>query len=566
MSFGQVVGFLPLVLVDVYCIKLSKAIGTYGQLFPWILKPFYAHLIKKPQLYHLKLIWLLLILVSGLWLYVQTNSTQYFYQNFKSPTDSNSTQSHLQTQEFQDEDTFKSELQRNQDTLYRNIILFGSILQVLTVVLDVIVDYIQVCTLRQRSTLSWVKTIEVGLYKIGSLVGGSILLIFTTDININILVLCGLYLVVGGLALFVFKLPEIPQNNHIALDNEDSVVKTPSDPETQSLVDKSNSSSTKHISVNENLIKKTSSSRETSPTHSQSSCQSLPPYITALYKTKFFVLYLLTYKVCQGFLQKIFPQWMMNEANPPYSLDTANLICGLFSGLTSLAGTVVGGWVPTYVKKKHLELRNSEASKWTKIKNDIWFWLVMLILMCSCLVILVVTISQNKSMDQSSFNNNLLEISTSSPNNTTLSNNNSTNVSNLDHCKINFQSQVYKQSTAEKWIQSKNSSKLEFLYDGLGLVYNLFFIFLFIILTFVGGIITTLTFTEMTAKAQDTVDLKYANQYLSWLSMLEIVGKFFFAVFSGGLVEAFGYYNCYLLVTTVHLITIVSYILSKFEG
>merc|ERR1719461_2503444 len=144
------------------------------------------------------------------------------------------------------------------------------------------------------------------------MVGGSIFLIFSSSITHSILLLASLYFVVGALALFVFKLPETPGDSHDSLREDSSPAPTPPN-------------YAQNINENSNLInKQTSNSSKSSSTRSK-----IPAYIRALYQTKCFVCYLLSYKICQGFLQKIFPQWMTQKAD--YSMDTANIICGLFT-------------------------------------------------------------------------------------------------------------------------------------------------------------------------------------------------------------------------------------------
>lgn len=590
-SFGQVVGFLPLVLANIYCISITKSIATYSQLFPWILKPVYSHFLRKPQIKHLKFIWLLLILVSGIWLYVQyqimdnfENQMQKFYNNStinidRDTIDTIPQENQQQSVELQlEQDDI---IQKQKDKIYRYILIFGSILQILTVNLDVIVDYVQVCTLRERQTLGWVKTIEVGLYKVGSLVGGSILLLFTTDISTSILFLCLMYFIVGGLALFIFKLPPIPQENHIALKHENQENEQIQDNNTSEY---ENECQKLNVKNNEDTANKTDISdieNQSNVLNNQKSAKvkskkngKLPPYILELYKTKFFIIYLLTYKVCQGFLQKIFPQWMVNEANPSYSISTANLICGLFTGLTSLAGTIVGGWIPKWAKERHMKLRKSNASRWTKLKSDIWFWLIILIWIIAIFLVFMVTLTRYNSKTNISENiQNLNNIGEEDIDNILNNSNSSTSINieineineiNESHvCKIDLNKTLSTKTinkSADQWL----NLRLDFLYDGLGISYNIVFILMFITLTFIGGIITNLTFTEMTAKAQD-IDLKYANQYLSWLSMLEIIGKYIFAVFSGSLVDFMGYYKSYYLVCFVQVGTIFSFIMSKFE-
>jgi len=518
MSFGFIVGFLPLVLVNIYCLKIGKAISTYMTLCPWIIKPVYAYFLRTPGIFHLKIVWILLLFVNGFWLY---------YINYYSKL----------TNGYTEGDSAAD--------LYTQILVFGFTVQFIIVVLDVIVDYIQVCNVRERETLAWVKTIEVALYKIGSMLGGSLLLLFTSDIRISILVQLVLYVVVGGLALFVFKLPEGDSEQEVLVLEQNQSVD--SSPEQQNLVQENKekrATSTSDISNPLKLNKLDSSN---------TSKWIFPPYIKALYKTKFFIIYLLTYKVCQGFLNKIFPQWMVKVG---YQLQTANIICGLFPGLTSLAGTVVGGWVPAYVKKRHLQLRKENASKWRKIKNDIWFWLVVIIFVVAVLVIFVVktvttdveTIHVVEEIDSSNLNSN-----SSMP------------AASTNQCRVDLSNDVGQTSLEKTKNLTLSSLSFNFLKDGLGTSTNLIFILMFISLTFIGGIITTVTFTEMTAKSQDVVELKYANQYLSWLSMLEIVGKYVFSVFSGDLVEGLGYYKSYVMVTGVHLVTIFSYVGSKFE-
>merc|ERR1712176_1407910 len=203
---------------------------------------------------------------------------------------------------------------------------------------------IQVCTIRHRPTLAWVKTIEVGLYKIGSMVGGSIFLIFSSSITYSILLLASLYFIVGALALFVFKLPETPGDSHDSLREDSSPAPTPPNYAQEN--------------ENSNLINNKQTSALSSNTKNEPTRSKIPAYIRALYQTKCFVCYLLSYKICQGFLQKIFPQWMTQKAD--YSMDTANIICGLFTGLTSFTGTVVGGYVTTFVKEQHMKLKKKD--------------------------------------------------------------------------------------------------------------------------------------------------------------------------------------------------------------
>ena len=89
--------------------------------------------------------------------------------------------------------------------------------------------------------------------------------------------------------------------------------------------------------------------------------------------------------------------------------------------------------------------------------------------------------------------------------------------------------------------------------------------FMFIAISFIGGILTPLTFTEMTAKAQDNVPLRYANEYLSWMSTFEIVGKYVFGLGCGTIASHWGYYVTFCIATVLQLITTICYCLSKFD-
>ena len=64
------------------------------------------------------------------------------------------------------------------------------------------------------------------------------------------------------------------------------------------------------------------------------------------------------------------------------------------------------------------------------------------------------------------------------------------------------------------------------------------------------------------------IEIKYANEYLSWISMTEITGKYVFSVFSGKIVEilCMDYYRAYVFATLFQVVTILSYVGSTFEG
>ena len=501
--------------------------------FPWVIKPLYAHLLRNPTNKHLKLVWSLLSISSAVWLYLQ----------MRDPFDPD--------ENFTDDER---EIYENQykNSLYHRCLLFGMIIQFLTVIMDVIVDYIQVCTIRHRPTLAWVKTIEVGLYKIGSMVGGSIFLIFSSSITYSILLLASLYFIVGALALFVFKLPETPGDSHDSLREDSSPAPTPPNYAQEN--------------ENSNLINNKQTSALSSNTKNEPTRSKIPAYIRALYQTKCFVCYLLSYKICQGFLQKIFPQWMTQKAD--YSMDTANIICGLFTGLTSFTGTVVGGYVTTFVKEQHMKLKKKDQSRWRSVKSDLWFWCCCLILVCSMFICIVVKKVDyeidNQLGNMTSINSDLICIGTNDDSNS-FENNSTTNT--IDTCQIQTDLAL-KSSYLKKANQTSSFLKFEFLSDGLGTFYNLIFIFMFVLLTFIGGIITTLTFTEMTIKSQEVIEIKYANEYLSWISMTEITGKYVFSVFSGKIVEilCMDYYRAYVFATLFQVVTILSYVGSTFEG
>merc|ERR1712168_785679 len=84
----------------------------------------------------------------------------------------------------------------NNQIIYYQILLFGTLIQLETAILDVMVDFLQVVTLNDKSTISWVKTIEVGLYKFGGMLSGTLMIMFTLKINVSILFNTILFLMV----------------------------------------------------------------------------------------------------------------------------------------------------------------------------------------------------------------------------------------------------------------------------------------------------------------------------------------------------------------------------------
>jgi len=514
ISYGQIVAFIPLVLSNIYGLTVAKTTFTYIVLLPWLIKPLYAYCLPRPTLNSLKFVWILLVLITAKWLYMNC------YVSFIS--------------------------------MYHKVLIYGFLIQLLTAFLDVIVDYVQVCTLTRRKTLGWVKTLEVGLYKIGGMLGGSVLMVFTTNISYSIATLLISYIVLGFLALYVFKLPEIPKNLEEKSNKEtNSVDKS----------DKNDSNSAKLLENSENSLKKPKT-----------------PIFKTMYNTKAFFIYLLTYKLFQGCLQRLLPLWMTVEAG--YHISTANLICGFFPNLTSFLGTVVGGGIPAYLKKRHLKLRKSESSNFVKIVSDIWLWLEILTFCCSVVVICILGNIELKSNDLSGIKHTtetaalfksslqptshpILELT--QPTTKILQTNQVLKLCAINETTTNpINCRKRKLSHLEKNLNYLK--QITFIFsDGLGLSVNVAFFCMFIVITFIGGIITSLTFTEMTAKAQDNVDIEYANQYLSWLSTTEVVGKYVFGILCGSIAKAIGYYWSFILGGGLHFICISSYIVSKFE-
>ena len=88
---------------------------------------------------------------------------------------------------------------------------------------------------------------------------------------------------------------------------------------------------------------------------------------------------------------------------------------------------------------------------------------------------------------------------------------------------------------------------------------------MFVSLSFIGGLLTPLTFTEMTSKTQDNVSLENANVYLSFLSTFEVIGKFLWGLVCGSFAISLGYQQTFLIASGLQASCLACYVFSRFE-
>jgi len=312
ISYGHTVQFLPLVLAE-QNVEIEKITFTRVVFVPWLLKPLFSKIIPNPNLNSLKMCWGVLCLCTVLWLLA-----------------------------------FRENSMLAGLTVMNKVLICGVVIQLVTAVFDIIVDYIQVCTLKTKETLGWVKSLESGLYKVGSMCSGSALLYFTQDIPQSILIMLVAYVTIGFLSLWCFKLPktadDVSDSSEVAILEAQSVPKISNKPSTS-------------------LSK-------------------------SLWNTKFFMIYLLTYKMFQGTFQSLIPIWLKNHIC--YDIKTINTISGLVPSITSLLGTGVGGSIPGIIQRQMQ--KDKQKSKMIQLTKDIWFWLIFIMFLLALVTNIIVDV------------------------------------------------------------------------------------------------------------------------------------------------------------------------------
>lgn len=443
ISYGHTVQFLPLVLAK-QNVEVEKITFTRVVFLPWLLKPLFSKMVPNPTLKSLKICWVFLCLCTVLWLFA-----------------------------------FKEGGIMSGFSVMKKVLICGVIIQLVTAIFDIIVDYIQVCTLKTKETLGWVKSLESGLYKVGSMCSGSALLFFTQDIPVSILVMLITYISIGFIALWCFKLPIF------ADDESDSS-------EVAMLKDSPVKEKSKNVSL-----------------------------ISSLWDSKYFMMYLLTYKMFQGAFQSLIPLWLVNEMC--YSLNQANIITGIVPSLTSLLGTGVGGSIPGMIQR---QMQNDkESSKCKKLVKDIWFWLIFIMFLLAVMTNLIVSINHAfLNTDKNEFN-----------------------------CTAFHENATYHLTNQITSLQSKTETT------------KIVLCIMFIVIAFIGGLLTPLTFTEMTSKTQENVGIDDANVYLSFLSTFEVTGKFLWGLVCGSFVKGYGYQNTFLISSALQITCLLCYVFSRFE-
>jgi len=469
ISYGHLVGFLPLVLTKYYDVNIAKISFMRITFLPWLLKPFFAKLFKQPNKKTVLKSWISLVLVSLIWLLI------YWFVVDMRKLDHEKAMAEL------DEDKKVLEAEAYSNSVYKIILIYGVTIQFCTAIFDVIVDFIQITTLKTRKTLGWVKTLETGLYKIGSMIAGSLLLNFVQSITTSLMVLCVLYVSVGSIALFIFKLPNDVKDIDITQESQEIL-----HPE------KSNTDTT-----NPNC-----DSVITSPSPTQMSKNA--SFWDSIWKTKYFFVYLVTYKMFQGSFQTLVPIWMLKEAC--IDLKKTNIVSGIIPAVTSLLGTILGGGIPAKIMMHQKKVKEENRGYFKSLFTDIWFWLLTVMLVFSVISFGVMGMASSTVGE--------------------------------DVCQA---------KTGNSSVKNDRTFMLDTEISAENQSVTYIFCFMFIAIGFIGGILTPVTFTEMTAKAQDNVHISQANSYLSWLSTFEIVGKYCWGIAQGHFVEWFGYQKTFLM-------------------
>jgi len=486
ISYGHLVGFLPLVLTKYYDVNIAKISFMRITFLPWLLKPFFAKLFKQPNKKTVLKSWISLVLVSLIWLLI------YWFV-----VDIRKLEHEKAMAELEAEDKVLA-AEAYSNSVYKIILIYGVTIQFCTAIFDVIVDFIQITTLKTRKTLGWVKTLETGLYKIGSMIAGTLLLNFVQSITTSLMVLCFLYVAVGSIALFVFKLPNDVKDIDITQESQEIL----------------------HHEKNIDTTNPNSDSVTKSPSPTQMSKNA--SFWDSIWKTKYFFVYLVTYKMFQGSFQTLVPIWMLKEAC--IDLKKTNIVSGIIPAVTSLLGTILGGGIPAKIMMHQKKVKEENRGFFKSLFTDIWFWLLTVMLVFSVVSFGVM------GMASTTVGEDVCE------------------------AKIGNSSLVNDRTfMMDTEISAENQSV------------TYIFCFMFIAIGFIGGILTPVTFTEMTAKAQDNVHISQANSYLSWLSTFEIVGKYCWGIAQGQFVEWFGYQTTFLISCGCQVATVICYSLSKYD-
>ena len=256
----------------------------------------------------------------------------------------------------EDEKVLAAEAYSN--SVYKIILIYGVTIQFCTAIFDVIVDFIQITTLKTRKTLGWVKTLETGLYKIGSMIAGTLLLNFVQSITTSLMVLCVLYVSVGSIALFIFKLPNDVKDIDITQESQEIL---------------------HHEKSNTDTTNPNCDSVIASPSPTQMSKNA--SFWDSIWKTKYFFVYLVTYKMFQGSFQTLVPIWMLKEAC--IDLKKTNIVSGIIPAVTSLLGTILGGGVPAKIMMHQKKVKEENRGYFKSLFTDIWFWLLTVMLVFS---------------------------------------------------------------------------------------------------------------------------------------------------------------------------------------
>ena len=106
----------------------------------------------------------------------------------------------------------------------------------------------------------------------------------------------------------------------------------------------------------------------------------------SLWNTKFFMIYLLTYKMFQGTFQSLIPIWLKNHIC--YDIKTINTISGLVPSITSLLGTGLGGSIPGMIQKQMQKDKNKSTT--IQLIKDIWFWLIFIMFLLALVTNIIV--------------------------------------------------------------------------------------------------------------------------------------------------------------------------------
>lgn len=345
ISYGHLVGFLPLVLTKYYDVNIAKISFMRITFLPWLLKPFFAKLFKQPNKKTVFKSWISLVLVSLIWVLIY-----WFFVDMRK-LDHDKAMAELN----EGEKVLAAEAYSN--SVYKTILIYGVTIQFCTAIFDVIVDFIQITTLKTRKTLGWVKTLETGLYKIGSMIAGTLLLNFVQSITTSLIVLCVLYVFVGSIALFIFKLPNDVKDIDITQESQEIL----------------------HHESKNNTTDPNSDSVTKSPSTTQMSKNA--SFWESIWKTKYFFVYLVTYKMFQGSFQTLVPIWMLKEAC--IDLKKTNIVSGIIPAVTSLLGTILGGGIPAKIMMHQKKVNEENRGYFKSLFTDIWFWLLTVMLVFS---------------------------------------------------------------------------------------------------------------------------------------------------------------------------------------